>query len=316
MLLLVTNRRDITTDYIVLELKKRGEKYYRLNTELLPEAECILSYLNYNDWSILLNNKLLIGGTVKGAYFRRPGKPIIPNCVVDAGARKYIEDEWGGFLKSLYMRLEGLWLNSPTNIVLAEDKPRQLLLANKIGFLLPETIITNDILQAKKLGFGNIIVKPLRQPLLSGKDERVIFTSRVPKLSFTDRESFSLAPVIVQHEISKKYDVRVTVVGNKVFPVAIWSQDNPNTEVDWRVGSRTDLKHEIINLPSEINQKCVELVSLLGLKYGAIDLICDKNNNFWFLEINPNGQWAWIENQTGLPIASAIVDELLNISLY
>ncbi|MNZ28723.1 hypothetical protein D3C78_459550 [compost metagenome] len=48
----------------------------------------------------------------------------------------------------------------------------------------------------------------------------------------------------------------------------------------------------------------------LNLRYGAIDFVCDPQGNLWFLEINPNGQWAWIENLTGYPIAEAIVDEL------
>ncbi|MGH3800408.1 MAG: hypothetical protein ACRDTD_09805 [Pseudonocardiaceae bacterium] len=28
------------------------------------------------------------------------------------------------------------------------------------------------------------------------------------------------------------------------------------------------------------------------------------------LECNPNGQWAWIEDETGLPISSALADAL------
>lgn len=60
--------------------------------------------------------------------------------------------------------------------------------------------------------------------------------------------------------------------------------------------------------------KCINLVKDLNLRFGAIDLVCDLDGDYWFLEINPNGQWAWIENQTKLPIASSIVDELLKIS--
>lgn len=312
MLLLVTNQRDITTDYIVLELKRRGIDYFRLNTELLPSSLCRMSNLFKSDWKIIINDKAIQGADITGAYFRRPGKPEVSNSN-DQDVSAYIELEWASFLKSLYMRLDDLWLNSPTNIILAEDKPRQLLLANELGFNIPETIISNDIDDAKEFSQdGDIIIKPLRQSLFKSEhQEKVIFTSRIMSSELNSKEEFSVVPMIVQKEIKKKYDVRVTVVGSKIFPVAIYSQEKSDTEVDWRYGAHTDLKYQRISLPDKLNEKCIELTKKLGLKFGAIDLICDLNNKFWFLEINPNGQWAWIENQTGCPISGAIVDELI-----
>ena len=70
------------------------------------------------------------------------------------------------------------------------------------------------------------------------------------------------------------------------------------------------MRHEAIELPADIVDKCRALTKALDLRYGAIDLIADRDGRYWFLEINPNGQWAWIERRTGLPLASAIVDEL------
>ena len=70
------------------------------------------------------------------------------------------------------------------------------------------------------------------------------------------------------------------------------------------------LKFQQTEIPKSIELKCIELVKRLELKFGAIDLIKDKNDNFVFLEINPNGQWAWIEMDTGLQISDAIIAEL------
>ncbi len=122
-----------------------------------------------------------------------------------------------------------------------------------------------------------------------------------------------LAPVIYQREIRKAFDVRVTVIGDKVFAAAIHSQDHNETEVDWRSGTRDDLRHEAIELPPDVAAQCLALTAALGLRYGAIDLVADLDGRHWFLEINPNGQWAWIERRTGLPLAEAIVDTLLAI---
>ncbi len=183
MLLLVTNRRDITMDYIVAELRRRNIPYFRVNTELLPQSLCTMDSHPRTAWSITLDGKTIRGDQVTGAYFRRPGAPIVPDEVVDPGERAYIEAEWSSFLKSLYTRLDGVWLNSPTDIWLAEDKPKQLLLAHEIGFNVPSATITNDIDSARQVAqLAPSIGKPLRQALLSGERERVIFTTRLGKL--------------------------------------------------------------------------------------------------------------------------------------
>lgn len=318
MILLVTNKRDITMDYIVVELKKRGVEYFRLNTEDLPKSYSVMSDESLMDWKININGKTLNGSNVKAAYFRRPGNPEAPSYISDPNVVDYIQGEWNSFLKSLYMRLDRFWFSSPTNIILAEDKPRQLVVAKEIGFNIPESIVTNSHEEIKKSSNSySAIGKPLRQALFIKKQtESVIFTNRLGQIDDSDSSSLSLVPIIIQREIIKKFDVRVTVVGKRVFPVAIYSQTHTETEVDWRKGSRTDLKHETIELPSSLKLKCIELVESLNLRFGAIDFICDNNDKFWFLEINPNGQWAWIENQTNLPIASSIVDELIRISRH
>jgi glutathione synthase/RimK-type ligase-like ATP-grasp enzyme len=158
---------------------------------------------------------------------------------------------------------------------------------------------------------GDVIGKPLRHSLIErGEAGEVLFTARLDPLEPMDRTAVSLAPVIYQREVRKAYDVRATVIGDRVFAAAIHSQDHGGTEVDWRSGTRLDLRHEAIELPAAIARKCLALTKQLDLRYGAIDLVADKDGRFWFLEINPNGQWAWIERRTGLPLATAIVDEL------
>lgn len=315
MLLLVTNRRDITIDYVVAELKRRKTPFFRLNTEDLPSARCTMSAFPRSAWSLLFGEHEVSGSDVKAAYFRRPAPPASNLTITDNGEREYAEAEWGAFLKSLYSRLEGLWLNAPMDIFASEDKPKQLTLASEIGFHVPQVMITNDITTVRKvIQEGPAIGKPLRQALINGEQERVIFTTRLERLNDSDLDAIAMAPFIVQTEIRKQYDVRVTVVGSQVFATAIRSQEHEETKVDWRQGSRPDLKHERIELPREVEEQCAALMKRLNLRYGAIDFICDQQGKFWFLEINPNGQWAWIENLTGYPIAAAIVDQLEDIA--
>ena len=106
--------------------------------------------------------------------------------------------------------------------------------------------------------------------------------------------------------------MRATFVGRKCFAVAIESQLMEETQVDWRNGEHI-LQHTPIELPKDIENKCILLMERLGLNYGAIDIVLDKQGNYVFLEINPNGQWAWIEHLTGLPISKEIVKYLCSL---
>lgn len=311
MILLVTNKRDLTTDFIVVELRRRGTAFHRLNTEDLPRATVRFDPTTEGGWTIETTDISFSLSDVGAAYYRRPGAPE-PAAAMDEATTTYLADEWSAVTKALWNALEGRWLSSPFAILRAEDKPRQLSLAVQSGFDVPETLISNDFASASAfVAAGGVIGKPLRHSLVErGEAGEVLFTARLDPLKSMDQQAVSLAPVIYQREVRKAYDVRVTVIGDCVFAAAIHSQDHDETEVDWRSGTRLDLRHEAIELPADIVDKCRALTKKLDLRYGAIDLIADQDGRYWFLEINPNGQWAWIERRTGLPLAAAIVDEL------
>lgn len=253
--------------------------------------------------------------SIRAAYFRRPEPPAaILN--LDAGSRAYALAEWNALLKALYLLIGDRWFSHPKNILLGEDKPGQLRLATALGFNVPGTLITNDFDEASVfVGLGATIAKPLRQAMVA-QDEKefVVFTSEVLNLSEDDRVALQLAPVIFQRRIPKKYDLRVTVVGDRVFTAAIHSQEETQSMTDWRKGYNAQLRHEVVQLPVAIEQLCVAFVKQQSLRFGAIDLVLDDNDVYWFLECNPNGQWAWIENRTGMAIAEAIVDELEKVA--
>ena len=316
MILIVTNHQDLTTDYIVRELDRRSIPYVRVNTGALGSASVVLHPDCPEEDALTIEGQHFRLADVTAAYFRRPETPTVPEGIGNEAVRAYCVAEWSAVLKNLIGRMEGLWFNDPNMINFAEDKPRQLRIANRIGFRVPKTVITNDPLVARTfVGSHQTVAKPLRQALL--EDEglgRVMFTSRINEGNLGADDSIAAAPVIFQNEIIKDVDLRVTIVDQTVFAVAIHSQIEEETKVDWRRGVRPDLKHEVVELPAEIQRKCVQITKALNLRFGAIDLVRDKAGKYWFLEINPNGQWAWIENRTGLEIARAIVNALTTAS--
>lgn len=314
MFLLVTNKRDLTADLIVLELKRRELPTVRLNTEDLAHGLLEIQPSN-SKWRVQFGDWVCTDTEVRAAYFRRP-EPIKLLDSVREDCRLYSAMEWQSALDGLYYALDGKWLNAPHCIFAAENKVKQLALATRLGFRVPATLVSNSPLAVKEFcAVRTVVGKPLRQALLHlDGAESVVFTTRVHVDDATDARSVTATPLIVQEEIPKRFDVRVTVVGQKVFAATIDSQSFAETQVDWRRSSRTDLEHQAHSLPDSIETMCVSLTQALGLRFGAIDLILDKSGEYWFLEINPNGQWGWIEIRTGLPIAAAIVDELARIA--
>ena len=312
-ILLVTNRRDLTTDFLIRELNKRNLIFNRLNTDIVTDSLVVLNPLS-NTIGIRDAFSNIHIDSISVAYFRRPA---VSQPSDSLGAyRDYVWTEWNVFLKALYASIGDRWFSHPNDILLAEDKPRQLRLAHNIGFNVPETIITNDIEAVQEISeeFA-LVAKPLKQALVEAKDcEKVIFTSSIDRLADEDRASISICPVIFQRQIPKAADIRATVVGNQVFAVAIHSQEQEETKVDWRRGSNPSLRHEAIDLPEDVADKCVRIVQSQSLRFGAIDLVQDTDGKLWFLECNPNGQWAWIENRTGLPIAATIIDEMIRLA--
>src|SRR5258708_33315463 len=100
MVLIVTNESDITSDYVVLELQKRGHSYWRLNTEHLPSFDIVWHFHPVSDLEIRTPSRAIKIGDVSAAYFRRPGAPTIPKAIQDAAAREYCRKDWAGLLRS------------------------------------------------------------------------------------------------------------------------------------------------------------------------------------------------------------------------
>jgi glutathione synthase/RimK-type ligase-like ATP-grasp enzyme len=136
-----------------------------------------------------------------------------------------------------------------------------------------------------------------------------IYTSPVEERHFEDEATIRLTPCLFQENVSKRVELRVIAVGSELFCAEIDSQRSELTAQDWR-RSYPDLRHRPHTLPSEVERGLRELMDRLGLLFGAIDLILTPDGRYVFLEINANGQWAWLEGELGMPLTSALVDLL------
>jgi glutathione synthase/RimK-type ligase-like ATP-grasp enzyme len=219
--------------------------------------------------------------------------------------------EGRAFLRGIYESLSDVpWISPLYQILRAENKLWQLDVAKSMGLSVPDSIVTNDPIAAKGFIERNrpVVVKPLSSGMLD--EQHISFTNELIDWDPSLSEEIALGPHFFQLEVVKAADVRVTVVDRVVFACRILSQSRENTRVDFRRFEEDIPEHQIVELPQDLQDRLVSLVKNLGLRFGAIDLVEDRNGHYWFLEINPSGQWGWIEQLTGVPIADTIVSAL------
>ncbi|HDC4378453.1 TPA: hypothetical protein O8L29_002622 [Enterobacter hormaechei] len=290
--LILSSMYDFSTDLVVQRLENNGDNFIRLNKEQLSDYEIFLDPIN----TILRVKGEYVDvetSNVKSVWFRQPVfLRNTPGRSIDINEQLSLS-QWNAFLRGLMVFDKAYWMNWPQATYAAESKPYQLMTAKKIGFSVPQTIISNS-LGFEKLPSTKFIIKSMDTVLLKENDDCYFtYTSKANPADFT-LDKTKQAPITFQEYIEDKLDIRVTIVGSKVYAVAIKSNGNAISD-DWRTLKKEDLEYIDIELPVRIKKLCIEYVKLLGLNYGAIDFIKTKDE-YIFIEINPTGEWGWLSN--------------------
>ncbi|HEY8283343.1 MAG TPA: hypothetical protein VIJ28_03055 [Chloroflexota bacterium] len=311
--LIITNEHDEHADAVVRELHKRNVPVFRLHPEDFPHA-CSVS-IEIQDGRIegeILNEYHRVAfNDICAAWYRRShnlfsGSPSLTSTKLD----NYVKAQSIITLTALCESLRTLWVCHPLKLRRADVKALQLAEASKAGLRTPNTLISNDPAKAAAfadgLGSAECAIKPLIA--LGVKNEqgyRLPLTTTLPKGHAL--ESVALAPTIFQPYVDKAAELRCVVIGEKIFCAKINSQANENTCKDWRAG---DCEHEIFSLPEPVEASIHRLMDRFGINFASMDLILTPEGEFVFLEINPNGQWLWLEEELGLPLVASMADLL------
>lgn len=324
MILVVTSKDDLTSDYLIRRIEERGVPIFRFNTEDLLSAFDVSLFVTDSDSGFTIWDRVcgtaISSRDIVGAYFRRPQKPLVLPEAPGHDEQSFCSRELVETLRSVWRLIpRNKWLNSPESLFLASNKIKQLTIAREIGFRIPETLVSSrptDVLDFAKKHRNDVIAKAVKNGFLVSRDRvSLIFTSVIESSDFASVARCStVVPNILQPRLEKECDLRITVVGDSVYPAAIRSQRHSATSIDWRTWntvSDVDLVQEAFSLPTNIADMCRELNARLDLDFSCIDMVLTKEGDFYFLEVNPNGQWAWVEEIVGFPIRDAIVDQLV-----
>jgi hypothetical protein len=317
MIFIVTNRDDFTADFLIIELRRRKVDYFRFNTEDFPLFVNISWQKNHNEifGKFEFANRIINFDDITSVWYRRPVLPNLSTLLNQEEEKIFCLEETKSFLFGVWQSLDCFWVSNPISLLQSENKLFQLRIAGQIGFEIWPTLITNSSVEVQKFYKlqKKIVYKTIRRGRINRESNPgLIFTNQIQPEHIEYFDKIKYAPGIFQKLIPKAVEIRVTIVGIKVFAVEIQSQLNQKTLIDWRRVNSDTLIHKIHDLPINIQILCINLVKALGLQFGAIDLILTPEGHYVFLEINPNGQWAWIQQLCPeIPLRESIVDLLL-----
>lgn len=222
-------------------------------------------------------------------------------------AEQFRTKEWNALLRSLPAWLSDVpWINPLIGFQLPRTKPAQLMLARDVGFRIPDTVISNNVDDVTDL-FGRhkqVIYKTLDSFLIP--PDKIIYTNIVTKDDVLKRrEEISFAPCLFQEFVEKSHELRVTVVGDEIFAIAIDSQGNDRTKIDWRRDQSRSM-YVATELDETAIARLRTYMQRASLVYGAFDFVVTPEGQIVFLECNPGGQWLWLEKATNLPISRTL----------
>jgi glutathione synthase/RimK-type ligase-like ATP-grasp enzyme len=266
--------------------------------------------------TILRRGKPIDLESVTAVWIRRPSGPTVGPGIAAGKTTAYVVEECDSLIVTLFDSLDCLVVPGPRPVYRrAESKIAQLLHAIAVGMDVPETLTgtsPDSFLEFARSHGTEMISKTCSgvASRLFGQDEFFRFTEAVGMRDLAYAHTLRHAPATFQNYIDKDVELRVTVVGEQVFAAEIHSQATRQTQRDWRHYDHLNTPLRSHALPESVAAQCREITRRMGVCYGAIDLILTKAGRYVFIENNPNGQYMWIEDETGLPISDAICDLL------
>jgi hypothetical protein len=318
MILILTTPNDEHAAHVMQRLRERRCEFFVFDPATFPAHVSISVAYTADGYAgatlVTAGGDHIDLDSVRMVWYRRPGTPQAPAQVTDPRARIFADSECKAFLQDLWGVLDCTWVPAAPSVVLqASLKASQLRIAADLGFEIPPTVITTDseqIVSFYNKHNGNIVSKLVGTSLHRTLGSTFVrYTEPVTKRDVVHVAAAKHCPSIFQTYISKDIELRITVIENDVFAAEIHSQETNHTRFDWRrYDDNTPYRRHV--LPSAVKERCVRLLRRLGLRYGAIDMIRTPDNRYVFLEINPNGQYLWIEDHTGLPITDALCNLL------
>lgn len=296
-ILVITSTIDKTCDYIINNYPRVD--FYRLDLDMFSSYQITITA---HGFTIISEQGRITNKTCKSIYYRKPLFEELDK-IFDSSYHNYMHRETYSVIEGIVESFGGKVLTKPSKLRVADNKVVQALKAKQFSFKIPDLFITNSHKSLAQLHTKTSVVKPIScgEIILNSKKEYVqtnIFDSNI------EQGGLKYAPAYFQEYIEKDFESRVTIIGNDIFTINIHSEN----KIDWRKKNNI-IEYELGTAPYDIEQQCKLFMKSFDIQFGCFDFIIN-NNEWYFLEMNANGQWAWLELETKANISESIVSYL------
>jgi glutathione synthase/RimK-type ligase-like ATP-grasp enzyme len=313
--LVVTNPKDPHSDAVISRLYQLGVGVVRLHPAD-SNADISISISSSSTWvEIHSSGRAFNAADISSVWFRRPNPINFASRHLPEPDRRLVTQETNATLWGLYGRVDAVWISHPYNLRRASWKVFQLEVCRRVGMQCPAYVVSNDTRVLKRFAesHNELVLKPLHEQTTCFESDGTNYALYVKRFTCPELaelfEQRPLSPVMLQQYIRKQCDIRVTVIGEKIFPVMIRSPDERDEVVDFRPRC-LEMKHEVLECPVALTKSILSYRDTMGLNFAAFDFALDHEGRWHVLECNPNGQWLWLEVVTGLPMVDTLARHL------
>lgn len=319
--LVLTQPGDLHAYAVEAALREKGAEVALWQTTQFPTIDGEAIYLGQGKPRIEVDGLFIGNQACQGArgfssvWCRRPAFSLAEEQLHPSDFR-FAEVNCQEFRQALVELLEpdAFWVNSHRSRRQSYNKILQHHAAIEAGFVTPRSLYTNDPARIREFirdNGGVVAFKPLYAlPWQSDELVWMPFTQELREDLLIEDDLLRATPAIYQELVPKAFELRVTVMGNTIFPVRIDSQATERGKVDWRKAN-DQLNMQPFDLPVPVEQAILRFMRSLGLVFGCLDFIVTPDQRFVFLEVNQAGQFLFVELRAGLPVIDAFAEFLL-----
>ncbi|HEY4022795.1 MAG TPA: RimK domain-containing protein [Pseudonocardiaceae bacterium] len=305
--LILARDLDPAADRMVIALDERGTEVVRINTSWFPTQLQVSAQLREDRWCGTLTTPRgqLDLSDVRAVWYRSPEAYRMPSALSAAEAHHArVEAKYG--LGGVLASLPVLWCNHPSRIADAAYKPIQLARATRCGLTVPDTLITNEPGAVEKFAAGGPMVTKLVGGMALDEDgvRKNVYTRRVAVDELADLRGIEHTTHLFQRWVPKEREARVIVIGEQITAAAI-TAGSSTAYIDYRT-DYASLSYELITPPEHIARGIRLLMDEFSLVYGALDFVITPSGEWILLELNPTGQYGFVETATGAPLTAQL----------
>jgi hypothetical protein len=311
--LVLTNSSDATADFLLGKLAQSSIAHVRLDTDAFVETARLTA--TESDAKLYFGGECFSPESFSHIWLRRP-LGLTPKIAGDPGASLHLEKEWAAALEGWLARIpRERWINHPLSNGAASCKVEQLWRAKRAGLEVPPSLVTQSREEAHKFfeaNNGSVVVKAIHGGYIERtgpQTDTVIYTHAITPNEISLFPADKACPTLLQRRVEKKCDVRITIVDQALHAIALIAPDESGAQrLDIRREMMAGVTYTALSVPAAVETALRRYVASYQLRFAAIDMVLDEDDQWIFLELNPNGQWAWLDQCGASDIGTSFIN--------